>query len=329
LVLVALYFPWWLGVVPTQKAWLRYIYIGLLALALIAGISAVGNATAAFQARAPGRRLLHGILALALCLLYWPFLVRSVSTHLAFGPNDDVQATQYAAGIVSKLPADALLFGYGWYAAPTVQLYTDRGFADLTDFPIGLALNHPTYLVADRATLVTNILQRVLERYPAKRLMRPNPSAQVYAIDFAHPYDPFAGMDTSRLRPSVDFAKDDYPLVSGYEPYDPMGGRFIESDSEILLRYDGQSRLDLAAYMALPTYYRRPQPLSGRAIVDGCPGVAFAFHGPGWQQFQLPLACQPPIGKVRVRLLFDNVFDLPLLYDRQRAALLRSIGFAG
>lgn len=329
LALVALYFPWWLGVVPTQKAWLRYLYIGLLALGMLAGIAAAGNAAAALQDGRPARRAMHAVVALAVCLLYWPFVTRSVSTELAFGPNEDVQATQYAAGIVSRLPPDALLFGYGWYAAPTVQLYTDRGFADLTDFPIGRVVGHPAYLVADRATLVTNILQRVLDRYPATLLMRPNPFAQVYAVDFAHPYDPFAGMDTGAVRSSVDFSKGAYPLTSGYEPYDPMGGRFIESDSEILLKYDGQARLDLSGYMALPMYYRRPQPLSGRALVDGCPGIPFAFNGTGWQQFQLPLACQPPVGNVRVRLLFDNVFDLPLLYDRQRAMLLRSIGFAG
>lgn len=327
--IVALYLPWWLGFVPTQKAWLRYLYIGLMALGMLAGIGAVGNARAALQAGGALRRALHAVVAVAVCWLYWPFLTHSVSTDLWFGPSEDVQATQYAAGIVSKLPPDALLFAYGWYAAPTVQLYTDRGFADLTDFPIGLAVGRPAYVVADRATLVTNILQRLLDRYPATPLMRPNASAQVYALDFAHPINPFTRMDASKVRSSVDFAEDNYPLTSGYEPYDPMGGRFIESDSEILLRYDGQSHLDFSAYMALPQYYRLPKPLSGRVLIDGCPGIPFTFAGPGWQQFQLRLECTPPAGDVRVRLLLDNAFDLPLLYDRQRSMLLRSIGFAG
>jgi hypothetical protein len=184
--------------------------------------------------------------------------------------------------------------------------------------------------VADRATLFTNVLQRVLDRYPATLLMRSNPFAQVYAVDFVHPYDPFARMDTRKVASRVDFAKDAYALTSGYEPYDPMGGRFVESDSEILLRYGGQAGLDFWAYMALPTYYRHAQPLSGRVFVDGCPPIPFAFHGTGWQQFHLDLPCQPASGSnVRVRLLLDNVFDLPLLYDRQRAMLLRSIGFTG
>lgn len=330
LVLVALYFPWWLAIVPTQKAWLRYLYIGLMALALLAGIGAAGNLAAAFGTRSHARRALHAGVAIAICALYWPFVAKSVSTDLAFGPNEDVQASQYAAGLISRLPADAHLFGFGWYAAPTVQLYTDRGFNDLTDFPIGRVVGHPAYLVADRATLVTGVLQRVLDRYPSRPLMRSNPFAQVYAVDFDHPNDPFAAMDTATVASSVDFAKDAYPLTSGYEPYDPMGGRFVESDSEILLRYDGQPRLDLWAYMALPMYYRGAQPLSGRVVVDGCPPVPFAFQGSGWQQFQLALGCQPATGSnVRVRLLLDNVFDLPQLYDRQRAMLVRSIGFGG
>jgi hypothetical protein len=159
--------------------------------------------------------------------------------------------------------------------------------------------------------------------------MRDNDFAQVYEIDFAHPFDPFAGQDTSAVQTYVDFAQVDYSLVSGYEPYDPMGGRLASTDSEILLRYEGQSELRLSAYMGLPHFYLRPEPLRGRVIVDGCPSQPFAFEGTGWKEFRIPVTCRLPANAhVRVRILLDNVFNLPRDYVRQRGILIGRIGFA-
>lgn len=329
LLMVALYFPWWLAMVPTEKAWLRYLYIGLISLGLLAAVAMVSNVIGAMNARNTGRRALHAVLALAVGVIYWPFIAKSVTTDLTFGPSKDLQATEYAANLISRIDPDKMVFGYGWYAAPTIQLYVERGFTDLTDWPIGRLTDKPAYLVADGATLVTGILQRVLTRYPNKRMMRSNPFAQVYEVDFANPVDPFTGMDTANVQSRVDFSQGEYTLTSGLEPYDPMGGRFTESDSEILLKYEGQSMLDISGYMALPIFYRRPEPLSGRVIVNGCPPIRFAFEKTGWQEFKLPLTCKPATGtNIRVRILLDNVFDLPLVYDSQRALLLRSIGFS-
>jgi hypothetical protein len=107
-----------------------------------------------------------------------------------------------------------------------------------------------------------------------------------------------------------------------------MGGRFVESDSEILLRYNDQNMLSFTGYAALPRYYLRPQPLRGRVVIDGCPAMPFGFEGPSWKKFDFVLVCKPEKGAaVRIRILLDNVFDLPLLYDRQRGFMLREVGF--
>jgi hypothetical protein len=108
-----------------------------------------------------------------------------------------------------------------------------------------------------------------------------------------------------------------------------MGGRFTQSDSEILLRYEGQDGFHMRGYMALPSFFRFPEPLSGRILIGDCPPISFAFDGTGWQDFAFKLECRPPVGtNVRVRLLFDNVFALATMYDHQRALLLSSIGFS-
>jgi hypothetical protein len=328
LAIVALYFPWWLGVVPTEKAWLRYLYIGLIALDIVAAIAFVSNIQEAFRAKDSWRRFLHGALAASVIFLYLPFIAKSAVTRLNFQPGEELQATQYAAKVISRLEPNKTAFGYGWYAAPTIQLYADRGFQDFTDWPIGRLTTQPAYLVADRATVMTNMLERVLARYPHKKLMRDNPYAQVYEVDFARPNDPFQGMDAAAIQATVNFSETAYPLTSGMEPYDPMGGRFVESDSEVLLKYQGQDTLVLTGYMAPPGFYRLPEALSGRVLVDGCPAMSFAFKQNGWETFRLPLSCTPALdSNVRVRLLLNNVFDLPLLFDRQRALLLQSIGF--
>lgn len=329
LLIVALYFSWWFTYVPTEKAWLRYLYIALVALCLVTAVAIAGNVARAFDAPSRRLRAVHASLALVVCVVYAPFVSSALATEFTFGANEDAQASMHAASLLDGLDRKRPVFGYGWYAAPTVQLYTERNLLDLTDWPIGSLTDQPAYLVADRATLVTGILHRVLRRYPHRSLMRENEFAQVYEVDFANPQDPFAPMDSTAGISKVDFARQEYPLTYGMEPFDPMGGRFIESDAEVLLKYEGQGALVMSAYMALPRFYLRKEPLRGRILVEGCPPLHFAFEGTGWKEFNLPLACTPaPGGNVRVRLLLDNVFDLPLLYDRQRAMLLASIGFS-
>jgi hypothetical protein len=330
LVLVACaYIPWWLAIVPTNKAWVRYLYIALLALALLAAMAAMASARIAASRTQPARRVAYAVLAAAIAVLYAPFVSRSL-TRLDFSPGEEVQAVEYAAKVIRSLP-DRPVFGYGWYAAPVIQLYSDRAFKDLTDWPIGRLTDKPAYLVADRAALQVNPMDRVLRRYPHSQLMRDNMFAQVYVIDFAHPNDPFTGMDASGVLSHVDFTKGtqgEYPLVSGYEPYDPMGGRFTETDSEILLRYEGQPVFTFTAYAGLPRFYARPEPLRGRVVIEGCPSRPFGFEGPQWKTFRIALPCKPTPGtNVRVRILLDNVFHLPRLYDRQRGCLVREIGF--
>ena len=331
LLLVLLYFPWWLAIVPNDKAWLRYIYIGVISLEVVAGISVIANFCGAITSRKPGMmRLIHLALAIIVVGLYTPLTVKALGKPISFNPSEEIVRTREAARLITDLPRDAIIFGYGWYAAPTVQIYTDRSFMDLTDFPIGKLINKPTYLVADRPTFTTGILARVLERYPHRALMPPNKLAQVYAIDFANPINPFASNDRASVASKVVFADGKYPLTEGMEPFNPIGGSFIESDSEILLRYEGQSYFQLVGYMdaAEPSYYRWPGPLNGRIIIGNCPPLSFSFEKPGWRDFLLSLQCKPNLGEsIRVRILLDNVFDLPWEKTRQRAMLLSKIGF--
>lgn len=323
------YVPWWLTTVPDDKAWVRYLLIGLMALAILAAMGTAWHVRRAIgRGTGPVARIGHGALAAALLAIFAPFAWTSMSKELDFSAGVDVQAVQHAARLVDALPEDRIVFGYGWYAAPVIQLYAERGFKDLTDWPIGRVTSRPAYLVADMHTFVVGFIEPVLARYPHRLLMRENAYAQVYEIDFANPHDPFARMDKSKVLGRVDFAKVDYPLTSGYEPYDPMGGRMASTDSEVLLRYSGEPALMFSAYMALQRFYLRPEPLRGRVVVEGCPPQPFEFAGTGWQAFRVALPCRPATNaNLRVRILLDNSFNLPDENVRQFGFLVREIGF--
>lgn len=330
--LVGFYFTWWLAIVPNNKAWLRYVYIGLLSLEFIAGISIVANLQGATTGNSRALRIAHLVLAMAVLGTYAPLTIKALRYPISFNATAELVRTREAAALLSSLPNDATLLGYGWYSAPTVQMYTPRSFIDLTDYPIGRLVGKPAYLVADRPTIVTNILSRPLARYPHRALMEPNNFAQVYEMDFDHPTDPFTLVSKAKIESKVTFKSDNYALTEGMKPFNPIGGRFIESDSEIMLRYEGQSRFQLVGYMdaAKPSYYRFPGPLNGRIIIGSCPALDFSFDKPGWRDFKLKLECKPSPGEnVRVRILLDNVFDLPLVKDHQQAMLLNTIGFVG
>lgn len=325
------YLLWWLAITPTEKAWLRRIYIGLTCLAAISGV-AVANSLRALRKKEPTiRSFAHAAAVVVIFATYFPFLKTAVGTPLSFERQPAVDRVLEASRLVSKLDADAMVFGYGWYSAPNVALFSGRGFVDLTDWPIGLLQDKEAYLVADRATFVVGMLDRVLERYPHREMLPINQVAQVYAIDFANPADPFTNADISQIMPFVTFSLDDYPLTTGMEPFNTIGGRFIESDSEILLAYKGQPMFNVIAYMdhSEPSHYLWPGSLDGRVVIGECDPLHFRFDQPGWRDFNLPLGdCKPEPGKpVRVRILLDNVFDWSTLKHIQQALLLSSIGF--
>ena len=326
----ACYVMWWLGVTPTEKAWLRRIYIGLLCLSIIGTIAMLVSAKAVLFGTSAKKRVLHGLAFLAFFALYAPPVLRAANGNLSIEPRQSLADTLTASRYVAGLDKDAAIFAYGWYAAPTIALQSGREFIDLSDWPIGKYPGRKTYLVADQATFATGAMDKVLARYPHQEMLASSKFAQVYRIDFSTPHDFFSVADRGDALPSVDFTKQSYALTQGMHEFDEaIGGRWVESDSEILLRYNGQAEFQFSGYMALPQYYRNADLLSGTVSITGCPPLAFSFEGPAWKDFHLNLAqCRLiPGSTLRVRILLNNTFDLPRLYDRQRAMLLGKIGF--
>lgn len=325
------YLVWWMGVTPTEKAWLRRIYIGLACLGIISAI-AWGLAFRGMleHSSAAPRRILCATLCLSVATLYAQFVSDVVRAPALPAHSEEVKLTLEAAERVRQMHPDDLVFAYGWYAAPTIALHSGREFIDLSDWPIGRYPGHRAYLLADRATFVVGALDPLLARYPHRALMRENPYVQIYEFRFERPNDPFAATALDEVPSQVAFSPRNDEAVQGMQPFDAgMGGRWMESDAEVLLKYQSQRSFVLHGYMALPSYYRFGVPLQGRVLIPGCPPKPFVFNGVGWQTFELSLEdCQlVPGTSLRIRLLTDNVFDLPLVYTHQRAMVLQKIGF--
>ena len=212
------YIAWWLGITPTEKAWLRRIYVGLACLGSIAAISAGFAGQALLRPGKPRWRVANGIVLVALVATFAPFVARALDQPLEFERTQAVRHTLDAADEVAALPANAQLFGFGWYSAPTVALYSNRRLLDLTDWPIGPLVGAPVYLVADRATFVTGIIDGVLARYPHRQLLADNIDGQVYVLDMARPNDPFDEAQWQAATAMAYFTQGTYESTYGMRP---------------------------------------------------------------------------------------------------------------
>lgn len=323
------YLVWWMAITPTEKAWLRRIYIGLTCLSIISSISLAKLMSIALTQHRPITRVASAGLCLVLLFAYLPFVARALKSPVSFQRSEELSRTLEVADLIKRLQQEDLVFASGWYAAPTLAIYSGREFIDLTDWPLGLQGTRRAFLVADTATFVTGAADETLRRYPHRMLSVENQTAQLYELDLNKPNDPFQGKEFSTL-PYVVFNDTEYAATEGMQPVDRgMGGRWISSDSEILLRYAGSEHLQMAAYMPLQSYMLTREPMKGVVLLEGCEAIPFAFEQSGWKQFAFPLEhCHLAIGSdVRVRFMLNNTANLPLVYDHQRAMLLGAIGF--
>jgi len=136
------YLVWWLAITPTEKAWLRRIAIGLLALAFLY-LALAGMVRDRMKDRAPvvstrGRvvgRIGWGLAAAATFVVTLSSLA-TVRTQAvaALGSSDqrEQQVLALAARAEQLAAGGNHLFGNGWWSAPVVSLYAKLPLRDLS-----------------------------------------------------------------------------------------------------------------------------------------------------------------------------------------------------
>jgi hypothetical protein len=143
LAVAACYLVWWIEITPTEFMWLRRIMLALVLMQLLA--PALAWLLRAHPSRAV-RALGWAALALAIAL---------GAQHQLLWARPDARAAaaadQALFDAIRALPADAVLFGSGWWQAPVVALYTGRRVHDEEkwDEVRRAATAAPTFLVMD------------------------------------------------------------------------------------------------------------------------------------------------------------------------------------
>ena len=122
-----LYAAWWLAVTSTEKAWLRRITIGLLALALAGVLLTWLVAKATITRTGPTAiRLtavaLAAVVGLVLVLVAVATVPRNVRWMTA--PSEAEGLTELATAVAELDEVGAELYGLGWWSAPVVSLYS-------------------------------------------------------------------------------------------------------------------------------------------------------------------------------------------------------------
>lgn len=325
LLIVVIYFLWWLFLTPTEKAWLRRIFIGLTALSMAGGIACFAlfpNNHGSPSTRPAWMYALAGAALLPLLGFVW----QASASRPSFAPDAELRRTIELARAVGALPHDALIVAYGWYSAPAVALYSGRQFIDYTDWPVSRMVDSPAYLITDRYNEIVGADEALMARYVTTEVGTVRPDGQLFAIDFA------SLLPDGWPRQVVFMDTPAQAEAAGVEAFDPtLDGHWVESDSLFWLPADRPASVfSMEAYMPPQDFYRLPEPQSGTLYIEGCEPLEFAFGGEGWETFRWELSCTPtaePASPRMVRLLLSNTFDMPKTHDRQRALVIKTMRF--
>lgn len=328
LVIVAIYFVWWLMLTPTEKAWLRRIFVGLTALSIAGTLSLFVFVDLLRRKHGPpaARWIPAAILAAAAALPLLGFTWKAAVSAPEFERNAELVRTLELADAVRALPDDALVLAYGWYSAPAVALFSGRQFIDYTDWPVSRMIGADSWLITDSYNEMVRIDDALRSRYASLASQPDRTLGQLYRIDFssiAVDAWPWREVFEGTAQPTE---------AAGAESFDAaLDGFWVASD--VLFRMPAgtpPTRIELDAYMPPDFFYRLPEPLSGTIHVAGCEPIGFAFRGEGWETFSEALTCGEPTGTDlappgTIRIVLDNVLDMPKTHDLQRAMVVRSL----
>jgi len=327
-----LYFLWWLLIEQTQMAWLRRIVDGFL-LQQILLVIALAALAGAFRSR--GRfalpRRIGVALLLVILLIPEAFLFRNGQTLTNPPTASDVDLDTLAlANKVRDLPADATLFGFGWWKDPVLALFSGR---DVTNYyywdPAKIdALPHKYLLVDSYAKELAQpaLLQDILLS-GSSHAVADGPGGAIYEMDKVLPYRPFpdADRDPAKLRADFKVADGSYAATRGF--YDAEGASaWAKPDAALLLRRTDQTQLSLSFYM--PSQIRTEEP--GTALVlrissPGCLDSSVPIE-PGVRTIVLPLTCPPPATPEAIEVSFYLNGHIPTVRqidaDKRRLAYL-------
>jgi hypothetical protein len=334
-----LYFVWWLFIEATDQAWLRRIVTGLMLQQVIAVIVLVALAQALRRSGAYSlpRRLVLACSAIVLAISQAFFLLSGGTFfHPPTASADDLDQISLAKTI-RELPADATLFGFGWWKAPVLALFSGRAITNLYAWdPEKINQLPHKYLVVDfyAKGLAAQELEDVLSTIDS-RVVSTAPGGAVYEIDKALPFEPFGAQeqDPANLRPGYVVADGAHAATRGF--YRPEGSvAWIKPDAALRLRRQNQTDVSLSIYVPpqLATE-ARDTPLQLHLQGAGCLDHTAPLV-PGEHLIVLPLTCPPSEDPASMELTLhvNGAMPRPRQIDgdqRRLALLVKDISLKG
>lgn len=292
-----LYFFWWLFVEPTQMAWLRRIVDGLIVQQILLVVALVALIRAC---RPNGKftmpwRLLSAGLVVAL-IFSEAFLLLNGETLTNPPAVTAVERDTLAlAKKVRDLPADATLFGFGWWKAPVLALFSGRPIMNFDYWePAKIdALPHK-YLILDfRSRTLTQDVQDILQA-GTSHVVADGPGGAIYKLDKVLPYKAFTAADREPEKLRTRFAIAEGPYAATRAFYAAEGSAaWVKPEAALLLRRTDQTQLSVSIYV--PAQLTAPEPgtpLQLHITSADCIDASVPIE-PGLKMIVLPLSCPP------------------------------------
>jgi hypothetical protein len=338
---VGLYFFWWLFISPTAMTWLRRIIDGLLLLQclVVAVLATVFSRSP--EAAGPSKAQAKGPRALMLLVMI-PVVVAQLqlirSGESVTRPPEPPSYALDMFRIVDKvraLPADATIYGAGWWQAPVISLFAQRQFMNFDHWTADrLNAVQDKYFVTDMYTegISQSSIQNVLDESQSSMLIKLNGGA-LYKLGSVQPYPPFTSQDSdpANLSSELDFSHADYSHRRGIFQRESDRDAWVGVDAAVMLKRSNENILRMT--IELPGEFIKglaPKQPTVHITSPGCLDQTLPLGKEGVQTIQLPLTCDswqaPKAFQVNL-VVSDHVPFIPQIDadNRLRTFRLRSM----
>ncbi len=314
------YFGWWLILTPTQKAWYRRIFNGIILFEICLIIMLVFIAFL-INKYIQNKKILEFNFSIILqrffsflvSLVLFFNLVFSKNYQISFEPTSSKVNYNEVTSYINKLPDDSVFFGFDWMQAPIVSFAAKKEFKNIS---FDSEINNPgmkenKYFVIDRdAKKVAQEDYMKILRVFNSQLRFTNTEVNIYKLNnrYALIYDDFNENERNDVSAGyIDFSKDS---VNGYTRnvyINELGqpGKWAQKYSGYLLKYSGEKFLEIQFWVPELKNYGIEQPKLEVYINNKYIGT-YAVEEAGFHNYSIPIKDISSENSWEISLFFNS-----------------------